>query len=245
MRFFYHLGRYILMLRATFASPEKFRMYWREWFRQMYDIGIGSLGIISVISIFIGAVTCIQFAYNLQDSFVPIYYVGFVVRDSMILELAPTMSCLLLAGKIGSSMATELGTMRISEQIDALEIMGVNTISYLIGPKILGAICVVPLLVIISAFLGIYGGLLAGTASGLLSQAEFIQGLQDTFVPFNVQVMLIKAVTFAFIITSVSCFQGFYATGGALEIGKASTRAVVFSSILIIIADYVVAWIVL
>ena len=233
------------MLRKMIARPEKVRMYWREWFRQMNDIGIGSLGIITVISVFIGAVTCIQFAYNLEDSFVPMYYVGFVVRDSMILELAPTMSCLLLAGKVGSSMATELGTMRISEQIDALEIMGINTTAYLVGPKILAALIVVPMLICISAFLGIYGGLIAGTSSGLLSQTEFIQGLQDSFVPFNVQVMLIKAATFAFIITSVSCFQGFYATGGALEIGKASTRAVVFSSILIIISDYVIAWIVL
>ncbi|TVR77120.1 MAG: ABC transporter permease [Chitinophagaceae bacterium] len=241
----FHLGRYFLLIKSLFVKPENFTLYTKEAFRQMDDIGIGSLGIIAIISLFIGAVTAVQFAYQLADSFVPIWWVGFVVRDSMILELAPTISCLLLAGKVGSNIASNLGSMRISEQIDALEIMGVNTTAFLIGPKILAAVIVIPLLVIISAFLGILGGLFAGIFSGYMTGDEYIMGLQDAFVPFNVFVMLMKALVFSFLLTSISCYQGFYASGGALEIGNASTRAVVISSISIIIADYLIAWLLL
>lgn len=239
------MGRYMMLMRSLFVRPENLSLYTKETFRQMNQIGIGSLGIITIISLFIGAVTAVQFAYQLADSFVPIWWVGFVVRDSMILELAPTISCLLLAGKVGSNIASNLGTMRISEQIDALEIMGVNTSAFLIGPKILAAILIIPMLVILSAFLGILGGLIAGQISGYMSVDEYVMGLQDAFVPFNVFVMLMKAVAFSFLLTSISCYQGFYASGGALEIGNASTRAVVISSISIIVADYLIAWMLL
>lgn len=241
MNFFYDLGKYMLMLKGVLAKPEKFRMYWIEMMRQAVDIGIGSLVIIAIIALFIGAVTAVQFAYQLEDNLIPMWWIGLIVRDSMILELAPTISGLILAGKVGSSVATELGTMRISEQIDALEIMGVNTRAYLIGPKILAALLVIPLLVILAVFLGILGGLLAGYLSGIFSMAEYIRGTQDFFEPFNVWVMMLKSFTFAFLLTSIACFQGFYAHGGALEIGKASTRAVVYSSIIIIVANFLIA----
>jgi phospholipid/cholesterol/gamma-HCH transport system permease protein len=228
-----------------FAVPEKGMMYWKESFRQMVSIGIGSFGIISMMSFFIGAVLAMQFAYQLSDSFVPIWWIGYVVRDSMLLEMAPTLTCLLLAGKVGSNMASELGTMRISEQIDAMEIMGVNTASYLIGPKILAALIVVPMLAIIAVFFGIVGGWLAGEFTAIYSIDEYVRGLQDNFLPYNVWVMYLKATVFSFIITSIACFHGYNVKGGALDIGAASTRAVVYGSIVLIIADFLITFMML
>lgn len=241
----FHIGRYILTIKRCFTKPERATMYWQETLRQMSNIGVGSLVIILLISFFIGAVSSVQFAYNLSQSMVPMYYVGYVVKESMILELAPTVSCLILAGKVGSNLASELGTMRLTEQIDALEIMGVNTISYLIGPKLAAAITMIPLLVVIAAGTGIYGGLLAGSLTGYVSADDFTQGILMDFVPFNIAVMLVKATVFGFILTSVSCYQGFYASGSAIEIGKASTRAVVLSCILVLFADFIVTWLML
>jgi len=234
-------GQYLIMLGAMFQRPEKPSMYWKEMIRQMYEIGIGSLPIIAIISTFIGAVTAIQTAYQLLVSFIPKYYVGFIVRDSMILELGPTIGSLILAGKVGSSLATELGTMRISEQIDALDVMGINTRGYLVIPKIGAAIIVVPLLIIIGVALGCCGGMVAATAGGYMTPDQYIRGLHEFFVPYNAYIMVVKSVVFAFILTSISCFHGFHADGGALEIGKASTTAVVQSCIFILIADYLLA----
>lgn len=230
-----------MMLRALFVRPERISMYWKETFRQMADIGVGSLLITVIISLFIGAVSTVQFAYNLKDSLVPMMYVGYIIKESMILEFAPTITCLILAGKVGSNISSELGSMRLTEQIDALEIMGVETKAYLIGPKIIAAVTMIPLLVIVAAAVGIYGGLLAGLASGYVLKTEFIQGILTYWDPFGVFVMLLKAVTFGFLLTSISCYQGYNAYGGALEIGKASTRAVVISSIMVLFADYILA----
>lgn len=241
----FHIGRYILMIRRCIVKPERASMYWKETLRQMLNIGVGSLVIVLLISFFIGAVSSFQFAYNLSKSMVPMYYVGYVVKESMILELAPTVSCLILAGKVGSNLASELGTMRLTEQIDALEIMGVNTFSYLIGPKIMAAITMVPLLVIIAAITGIWGGMLSGDLSGYVSSTDYIQGVLMNFVPKNIFVMLVKSCVFGFLLTSISCYQGFYAHGSALEIGKASTRAVVLSCILVLFADLILAWLLL
>lgn len=241
----YSIGQYVKMISHLFVRPERFMMYWKELFRQMQNIGVGSIIIIGIISIFIGAVSAVQFAYNLKDSFVPMMYVGYVVKESMILEFAPTISCLILAGKVGSNISSELGTMRLTEQIDALEIMGVNTKAYLIGPKILAAIFMVPVLVTIAAVLGIWGGMIASNASGYVSKTEYIMGVQLLFKAFNIRVMYIKAIIFGFLLTSISCYQGFYARGGALEIGKASTRAVVISSIMVLVFDYIIAWLML
>lgn len=235
-----HIGRYVKMLWGALARPEKLKMYWIELFRQMNDIGVGSLLIIGIISVFIGAVTAVQFSYQLQDSFIPQFYVGFIVRDSILIEFAPTISCLVLAGKVGSKIASELGSMRITEQIDALEIMGVNTLNYLVGPRIMGAVLIIPFLVIIAAALGMFGGMLAATASGIPAEI-YERGLHSWFEVFNVNLMLVKAVVFAFILSSIACYQGFYVKGGALELGKASTRAVVQASILILAFDYLIA----
>ena len=229
------------MLRALFVRPERISMYWKETFRQMADIGVGSLLITVIISLFIGAVSTVQFAYNLKDSLVPMMYVGYIIKESMILEFAPTITCLILAGKVGSNISSELGSMRLTEQIDALEIMGVNTKAYLIGPKLIAAVTMIPLLVIVSAAVGIYGGMLAGLASGYVLKTDYIQGILTFFDAFGVFVMLLKAVTFGFLLTSISCYQGYNAFGGALEIGKASTRAVVISSIMVLFADYILA----
>ncbi len=220
-------------------------MYSKELFRQMTQIGVGSLSIISIMSLFIGGVTAVQFAYQLEDTFVPMWWIGLIVRDSLILELAPTFSSLLLAGKVGSNLSSELGSMRISEQIDALDIMGVSTSAYLVGPKIVASMLVFPLLIIFAVFSGIIGGMFAGFSMGLYSIDEYVRGLQDGLNPFDVRVMFLKSVTFAFIITSVSCYQGFFVKGGALDIGKASTRAVVFSSIVLIVANFIIAALVL
>lgn len=228
------------MLWGTLGRPEKFSMYWKELMRQMNQIGVGSLIIVSIISLFIGAVTAVQFAYQLGDSFIPQYYVGFIVRDSILIEFAPTITCLVLAGKVGSNIASELGSMRNKEQIDALEIMGVNTKAFLIGPKILAAVLIIPPLVVIAAALGMFGGLFAAKSQGVATEI-YVRGLHSWFDAFNVQLMLIKAVAFAFILTSVACYQGYYVKGGSIEMGKASTRAVVYGSILILAFDYLIA----
>lgn len=241
----FHIGRYVLMIKRSFSKPERASMYWKETLVQMNNIGVGSLVIILLISFFIGAVSAVQFAYNLASSMVPMEFVGLIVKESMILELAPTVSCLILGGKIGSNLASELGTMRLTEQIDALEIMGVNTISYLIGPKLLAAVVMIPLLVIIAACTGIYGGMLAGSLSGYVSTTDYLSGVLMSFVPYNIFVMVIKSFVFGFVLTSVSCYQGFYAHGSAVEIGKASTRAVVLSCVMVLFADLILTWLLL
>lgn len=243
MKILNHFGKYILMLSAMFTRPEKVRMYMKETIRQTYQIGIGSLFIIAIVSTFIGAVTAVQFTKQLQDiGLIPMWWMGIIVRDTLILEMAPTLTALLLAGKVGSNIASELGSMRVSEQIDALEIMGVNTSAYLVGPKIIGGIISIPFLIIIAVFLGILGGYVVGPLGGFYSVDEFVRGLQDGHTPYFVKIMLIKAVVFGFIITTVSAYQGFYVSGGALEIGAASTRAVVNSSIIVIIANFLIAF---
>ncbi len=243
MKFLEDLGQYLLLVKNSFSKPEKWAMYSKETFRQMSDIGIGSLSIIAIISTFIGAVTAVQFSYQLRGiGLVPMWWMGSIERKSLILELAPTLTALLLAGKVGSNIATELGSMRISEQIDAYEIMGVNTRSYLIGPKIVAALVVVPMLIIIAVFLGIIGGWLGGILGGFFTTTEYIRGLQDNMKDWDVVVMMIKAFLFAFIVASVPCYKGYHVSGGALEIGKASTQAVVLSSIVVIIVNFFVAF---
>lgn len=240
-RFLFHVGRYFQLLGRTMGKPENHIMYYREITRQMFDIGVGSLVIVMLIAIFIGAVTSVQFAYQLQESFVPRYYIGYIVRDITIIELAPTITCLVLAGKVGSNLASELGGMRQKEHIDAMEIMGVNTPGFLVLPKLIAAVIVIPMLVAIAAFLSIVGGYVASVPTGLLSDAEYILGVRSFFLPFNIRLMFIKAVVFAFLLTSVSCYQGYFVKSGSIELGKASTNAVVFSDILILLFDYLIA----
>jgi phospholipid/cholesterol/gamma-HCH transport system permease protein len=238
---FYPLGKYILLLKAVFRKPEKWNIYRREIFHEMDSIGVGSVGIIAIISVFLGMVTTVQTAFQLVSDLIPKSIIGSIVRDSTILELSPTISAIVLAGKVGSSISSQIGTMRVTEQIDALEIMGINSPGYLILPKIIGAVVMIPLLVIISIALSIFGGYIAGTLSGAVTANDFLLGLTEGFIPFTLTVCMVKSVLFAFIITSVSAYQGFYTSGGALEVGISSTRAVVVSCISILFADYLVA----
>lgn len=228
------------MLRTAIARPEKFRMYWNETMRQMNDIGIGSVVIIALISIFIGAVSAVQFAYQLNGQLVPRYYIGYIVRDLCIIELAPTVSCLVLAGKVGSNMAAEIGGMRQKEHIDAMEVMGINTAAFLITPKIIAALFVIPLLVALSAIIGVSGGYLSTVPTELLAHSDYVRGLRSFFIPYNVFMMFVKAIVYAFLLTSISCYQGYYVKGGSIELGQASTNAVVYGDIAILLADYII-----
>ena len=238
---FHPLGKYILLLKAAFRRPEKWNIYRKEIVNEMVSIGVGSLGIIAVISLFLGAVTTVQTAFQLVSDFIPKSVIGMILRDSSILELSPTISSIVLAGKVGSSISSQIGTMRVTEQIDALEIMGINSPGYLILPKIIAAVTMVPLLVIISIGLTIFGGYIAGTASGALTAQEFTDGITSDFNSFTLTVSMVKAVAFAFLITTISAYQGFYTSGGALEVGQSSTKAVVISCIAILFSDYVIA----
>lgn len=241
MTFFTHFGTYLLMLKGMFTKPENWRMYWKEFMHQCVEIGVGALPIVVIISLFLGAVTTVQTAYQLVSPLVPSSTIAQIVRDSMILELSPTVVSIVLAGVVGSKIASELGNMRISEQIDALEIMGINTKSYLILPKILGSLVVIPCLIVISAVLGIWGGRTAGAMSGILATDIFDKGLRQNLNIYNINFALYKSYTFAFILSSIPAYFGYTVKGGSLEIGRASTSAVVVSCILILFADYALA----
>lgn len=229
------------MMKGMFTKPENFKMYWREFMHQCTEIGIGSLPIVIIISLFLGAVTTVQTAYQLVSPLVPASTIAQVVRDSVILELSPTVVSIVLAGVVGSKIASELGNMRITEQIDALEIMGINTRNYLITPKILGALLMVPCLIVVSGVLAIWGGRMAGEMSGILAPNIFDTGLRQDLNTYNIVFAMYKAYTFAFIISSIPAYYGYNVQGGALEIGRASTTAVVVSCIMILFADYALA----
>ena len=233
------------MIKGMFTRPENYRMYWKELMHQCAELGIGSLGIVAIISVFIGAVSTVQTAYQLVSPLIPMSTIAQIVRDTVILEFSTTLTCIVLAGVIGSKIASELGNMRVSEQIDALEIMGINAKAYLIMPKILAALIVIPMLVIISMGLGIWGGRFAGQAAHIISTETFDRGLLYEFKPYNVTFALTKAYTFSFILTGIPAYYGYHVQGGALEIGRASTAAVVTSCIMILLADYVLAAIML
>jgi phospholipid/cholesterol/gamma-HCH transport system permease protein len=236
-----HFGKIVLMLKDGFARPENIKVYWKEFMEQCNDIGIRSLPIVLIISIFLGMVLTIQTAYQLVSPLVPKPVIAGIVRDSAILELSPTVICIVLAGVVGSKIASELGNMRVSEQIDALEIMGINTRTYLIMPKVLAALIMVPCLIVISIAVTIWGGYIAGMFSSILSKEQFKQGLTQGFLPYNLFFAITKAFTFAFIISVIPAYYGYYVKGGALEIGRASTTSVVVSCILILLADYVLS----
>jgi len=236
---FYHIGKYFLLLGRIFKKPDNAKLYWKQIVYEMVSLGLGSLGLIAIISLFMGAVVTIQTVAAIDSPLIPLYTVGFATRQSFILELAPTVMCLILAGKIGSNISSEIGTMRISEQIDALEIMGVNSASYLIFPKIIAALVTIPIIIIYSMFLGIIGGWIVSTYSSNLSVSDYIFGLRWSFNLFHVFYALIKTLFFAFIITSIPAYHGYYTRGGSLEIGRSSTKSVVYSSIIILIINYI------
>jgi phospholipid/cholesterol/gamma-HCH transport system permease protein len=241
MNFFTEFGRYLLLMKGMFSRPENGKMYWKEFMHQCSEIGISSLGIVAIISFFMGAVSALQTAYQLTSPVLPKSTIAQIVRDTVILEFSPTLVCIVLAGVVGSKIASELGNMRVSEQIDALEIMGINTKTYLVLPKILAALMMIPLLIVISMFLGIWGGRVAGVASGILAPNIYDRGLLENFVGYNVFFALVKGYTFSFLISSIPAFYGYHVKGGALEIGRASTKAVVVSCVAILFADYLLA----
>jgi phospholipid/cholesterol/gamma-HCH transport system permease protein len=229
MQFFYHFGKYVILLTKVFSKPEKSKIYYKQTLKELISLGVNSIGIVIIISVFTGAVITLQTAYNTENPFYPRY----------LIEFSSTMVGLILAGKIGSSIASEIGTMRITEQIDALEIMGVNSASYLILPKIIASVLFNPLLTMISIAIGVFGGWIAGTATGVVSSEDYIYGIRFAFIPFYVTYALIKTVFYAFIITSVSSYYGYFVRGGALEVGRSSTKAVVYSCILILLFDVI------
>lgn len=245
MKIFFHLGQYFLLMLKVFSRPEKSRIYLKQTLRELDVIGISSVGIVALISVFMGAAITIQTAYNMENPLLPGYLIGLSVRDITLLEFSSTIVGLILAGKVGSNIASEIGTMRVTEQIDALEIMGVNSASYLILPKIMAAVFIFPFLAITSMFIGISGGWVGGIAAGVVSTEEFIYGVQYAFNPFYITYALIKTLVFAFIITSVSAYQGYYTSGGALEVGRSSTKAVVYSSILILLFNLLLTQLIL
>jgi len=232
-------GRYFLLLRKVFSKPEKPSLYFKQTMSEFVNLGLNSIGIIAIISFFMGAVITLQTAYNTENPIYPKYLIGLGCRDSMILEFSSTIAALILAGKVGSNIAAEIGTMRVTEQIDALEIMGVNSASYLILPKLIATLIFNPILTLIAIIVGIFGGGIAGTLAGVITTENFIYGIQYAFIPYYIVYSLIKTVFFAFIITSVSAFQGYYVEGGSLEVGRASTKAVVFSSVLILLFNVI------
>jgi len=235
------IGRYFLFLLSLFVKREAFNTYVRLIIDECIKVGIDSIFIVAIISTFIGAVTAVQTAYNIVSPLIPNYVVSLVVRDMVLLELAPTITAIVFAGKVGSNIAGELGTMRISEQIDALEVMGINSSSFLVLPKIIACILMYPLLVILAAFLGVCGGYLAATLTGAMTPDEYIYGIRADFIEYNVTFGLIKSLVFAFLIASISSFTGYFTEGGALEVGRASTKAVTSSCIAILSADYLLA----
>ncbi len=236
------LGKYFIFLGSLFRHTEKFGVYVKRIMDEAVLLGIDSVFIVAIVSTFIGAVTCVQTAYNLFDSpLIPPSTISLIVRDMTVLELAPTITCVVLSGKVGSSIAGGLGTMRITEQIDALEVMGINSSSYLALPKIIAALIVFPMLVVLAGFLSIYGGYLAGTLTGVITPQDYVTGLRTDFKSFNVPFALIKSFVFAFLISSISSFEGFYTQGGALEVGQSSTKAVTKSCISVLLADFLLA----
>ena len=238
------VGQYFILMGKVFSRPEKLPIYRRRIIYEMDALGLNSIGLTAIISVFIGAVITLQMSINLESPFIPKYIIGYATRETMILEFSSTVVALILAGKVGSNIASEIGTMRITEQIDALEIMGVNSASYLILPKIVATVLFFPFLTILSILIGIAGGWMIAVFTGIMIPDD-VTGLLYDFKLYSIVYSLIKTCFFAFIITSVSAFYGYYAKGNSLEVGKASTRAVVASSIVIMIFNLILTQILL
>lgn len=238
MNYIEHVGKYFLMLKQVFKKPQRARVFKEALFREIEELGHKSLGIIIFISFFIGGVIALQTALNITSPFIPKYLIGFATKRSVILEFAPTFCSIILAGKVGSYITSSIGTMRVTEQIDALEVMGINSLNYLVLPKIIATVFFYPFLIILSMFLGILGGWVAGVTSGMFSYVDYVEGVQLEFDPFLVKYAIIKTLVFAFLIATVPSYHGYYVKGGSLEVGKASTQSVVWTIVIIVIANY-------
>jgi len=239
MKLLHHIGAYLLMLRLVFIKPTKAKVMRKLIFKDIQDLIVGSLGIVAFLSFFVGGVVAIQTALNIESPLIPKSLVGFATRQSVILEFAPTFMCIILAGKVGSFITSSIGTMRVTEQIDALEVMGINSVNYLVFPKLV-AMMLLPLVINISMFLGILGGYTATLYGGFSSSADFIDGIQMDFKPFHVFYAFIKTLVFAIVLATIPAYQGYYMKGGALEVGKAATVAFVWTSIVIIVLNYMI-----
>ena len=230
-------GKYLMLMGRTFSRPERMRMFLKRYVKEMSQLGVDSIGIVLLISFFIGAVICIQIKLNVQSPWMPHWVSGYVTREIMLLEFSSSIMCLILSGKVGSNIASELGTMRVTQQIDALEIMGINSASYLILPKTLGLITIMPFLVIFSAATGIVGAYATAYLGHIITPTDLTAGIQHDFNPWFMWMSIIKGIFFAFIISTVSSYMGYTVKGGSVEVGKASTDAVVSSSVLILFSD--------
>lgn len=236
-KFLTAFGRYLQLMGRTFSRPERLRMFWRQYIKEMEQLGVNSIAIVLLISFFIGAVICIQIKLNVQSAWMPRWTSGFVTREIMLLEFSSSIMCLILSGKVGSNIASEIGTMRVTQQIDALDIMGVNSASFLILPKIAGLITIMPFLVIFSTVSGIIGAYATAYIGHIISASDLTAGMQYSFTQWFVWMGVIKSLFFAFIIASVSSYYGYTVEGGSIDVGKASTNAVVSSSMLILFSD--------
>ncbi|MCC5922406.1 MAG: ABC transporter permease [Crocinitomicaceae bacterium] len=239
MNYIHSIGKYFNMLRSVFARPERLKIYYTRTLTEIETIGLNSIGIVAILSVFMGAVISLQTASNMDSPFLPKYTIGYITRSSTILEFSPTIISLILAGKVGSNIASEIGTMKVTEQIDALEIMGVNSLSFLVLPKVIAAVFFFPFLIIISMGLSILGGYFALMSANLASHDEYIYGIRAFFEMGDIYYALTKTAFFAFIIVTVSSFFGYFTKGGALDVGKSSTQAVVWSSICILLMNFV------
>lgn len=239
MRVFFHLGQYLLLMKQVFKRPDKFSVFRHNTLREIDSLGIESLWIVTIISLFMGGVATIQMAFNIETPLIPQYTIGFGARQTIVLELSPTIISLILAGKVGSRIASEIGTMRITEQIDAIEIMGVNSAGYLILPKIVAIVIINPILMVISITLGLLGGWIIGTSTGLITSYDYLYGIQLDFRVYDIVYALVKTAVFAFLIATISGYYGYNTVGGATGVGKSSTKAVVQSSIFIILFNLI------
>lgn len=238
MNYIEHTGKYFLMLIQVFKKPQRIRVFYEALFKEIEELGLKSLGLIMFIAFFIGGVISLQTALNLDSPFIPDSLIGFAAKRSIILEFAPTFCSIILAGKVGSYITSSIGAMRVTEQIDALEVMGINSLNYLVLPKVLATVLFYPFLIILAMCLGIFGGWVAGVLSGLFSGEDYITGLQTDFKPFLLVYAMIKTLVFAFLIATVPSYHGYFVKGGSIAVGKASTKAVVWTTILIVVANY-------
>jgi phospholipid/cholesterol/gamma-HCH transport system permease protein len=238
MNYIEHIGKYFIMLKQVFKKPLKGRIFREALFKEIEELGLKSLGIIMFISFFIGGVIALQTALNLDSAFIPRSLIGFAAKRSIILEFAPTFCSIILAGKVGSYITSSIGTMRVTEQVDALDVMGINSLNHLVLPKVIATVFFYPFLIILGMALGIFGGWLAGVLSGLFSGVDYIEGLQSDFKPFLIVYALIKTLVFAFLIATVPSYHGYYGKGGSIAVGAASTQSVVWTTILIVIMNY-------
>ncbi len=238
MKYLENIGKYFLMLGQVFRKPQKMSVFRENLFKEIEELGLKSLGIVAFISFFVGGVVAIQTGLNLDNPLIPKYLIGFATKRSLILEFAPTFMSIILAGKVGSYIASSIGTMRVTEQIDALEVMGVNTLNHLILPKVIATVLFYPFIIILAMILGIAGGWFGGLLTDLYTVEDYIVGIRLEFQPYYIRYALIKTIVFAFVIATIPSFYGYYLKGGSIEVGKASTKAVVWTSVVIITLNY-------